>query len=482
MPANPGAERRLTEAAPSISTALTALLACPGCAAPLDDLACPACGTHFPVHDGVPWLVADPVSAQQEWRNRWQAGLAELEARQRAAREALSPGSSAGLSAAARARLTNLAEGYAGQHRQLRMLLGSLALARPADLTTYQALRTRLPPSMGIAGYATNVFRDWCWGDDENRRALSSVSDALGVTTPGKLLVLGAGAGRLAYDLHRLRAGQGEAAAAQVPPGTGPLSVALELNPYLTTILSRLARGERLAQVEFPLAPRAGDRSAIERTLEAPAPASGAFHVVLADARRPPFRPGSFDAVVTPWLLDVIDAAPTALIGVVNRLLKPGGRWVYHGSLAFDRSDLVDSINLEELKTMAADLGFSVEHCAESRDPYLCCPDSRHGRVEEVLTLGADKEADAGAQEPGWSLPEWLVTGEEPVPLTPAFEQQAMATRIHAFVMSLIDGKRSLNDMAALMEAQRLMPKEDARAAIRGFLIRMFDEASAGGG
>ena len=57
-----------------------------------------------------------------------------------------------------------------------------------------------------------------------------------------------------------------------------------------------------------------------------------------------------------------------------------------------------------------------------------------------------------------------------------------MATRIHAFIMSMIDGKRSLKDMAALMESQKLMPKAEAEEAIRGFLIKMYDEASSGGG
>jgi hypothetical protein len=43
--------------------------------------------------------------------------------------------------------------------------------------------------------------------------------------------------------------------------------------------------------------------------------------------------------------------------------------------------------------------------------------------------------------------------------------------------MSLIDGKRSLNDMAAVLEAQRLMPRDEAAAAIRLFLIRMYEDA-----
>jgi hypothetical protein len=75
------------------------------------------------------------------------------------------------------------------------------------------------------------------------------------------------------------------------------------------------------------------------------------------------------------------------------------------------------------------------------------------------------------------NLPDWLAKGRGPVPALPSFQNQAMATRIHAFIMSLIDGQRSLKDMAAVMEAQQLMPKEEAEAAIRGFLIKMFDEA-----
>jgi hypothetical protein len=43
--------------------------------------------------------------------------------------------------------------------------------------------------------------------------------------------------------------------------------------------------------------------------------------------------------------------------------------------------------------------------------------------------------------------------------------------------MSLIDGKRSIKDMAAVLEKQRLMTKEEAVPAIRTFLTKMFDDA-----
>jgi hypothetical protein len=63
------------------------------------------------------------------------------------------------------------------------------------------------------------------------------------------------------------------------------------------------------------------------------------------------------------------------------------------------------------------------------------------------------------------------------VPLLPAFRTQAFTTRIYAFVMSLIDGRRTLRDMAQLMEQQKLMPADEAEAAIRTFLTKMYDES-----
>ncbi len=446
----------------SFSPHLLERLACPRCDQPLgDDMNCPACQVDYPVHTDVPWLVADPKATRFEWKNRWQMALKDLEQRQRSARAALQSTNSE----AATVRLQTLADGYAAQHRALKHLLADLGLAGSTDLTTYLALKTRLPGQMGLMAYEANVFRDWVWGTKENEAALSALTAALDGSAHETCLVLGAGAGRLAFDLHQT---------------TRPaLTVAVELNPYLTTLTRKLADGESVSLVEFPLAPDSGSHSAMERTLEAPAVAADGFEVVLADVMRPPFQAGSFDLVVTPWLLDVIDADTTALLSLVNRSLRPGGRWLFQGSLAYQRPDPAGNINLDELVELAAAAGFNVGTVDESEQPYLDCPESRHGRRERILTFTAGKVAEAAPAARQQSLPDWLAKGRSPVPALTSFQNQAMATRIHAFIMSLIDGKRSLKDMAAVMEAQKLMPKDEAEEAIRGFLIKMFEEAGS---
>jgi hypothetical protein len=75
------------------------------------------------------------------------------------------------------------------------------------------------------------------------------------------------------------------------------------------------------------------------------------------------------------------------------------------------------------------------------------------------------------------ALPDWIVTGKEPVPLSNSFRTQAMSTQIYAFIMSLIDGKRTVQDMAQVLEKQKLMSRAEAEPAIRSFLTRMYDDA-----
>jgi aminopeptidase-like protein len=74
------------------------------------------------------------------------------------------------------------------------------------------------------------------------------------------------------------------------------------------------------------------------------------------------------------------------------------------------------------------------------------------------------------------------VTGKEPVPLLQSFRSQALSTQIYSYIMSLIDGKRTIADIAKILEQQKLMTKEEAEPAIRTFLIRMYDDSQRNSG
>jgi hypothetical protein len=107
----------------------------------------------------------------------------------------------------------------------------------------------------------------------------------------------------------------------------------------------------------------------------------------------------------------------------------------------------------------------------------MCSPASRHGRQESVFTFAATKTDSMKALTRHKALPDWIVTSKEPVPLLESFRTQAMTTQIYMFIMSMIDGKRTIKDMAKVMEQQKLMSRQDAEPAIRNFLTKMYDDS-----
>ena len=440
------------------------LLCCPRCRGPLTDsgtLACTACAKAYPRIDGLPWLFADPAEALGEWRARIHGFLAGLDVQAQRYRAALGDDVTR---PATRSRLKLLAAACADHARRVRALLAPVmdgAVAAAPEV--YSALGTSLPGGQGLASYYANLHRDWCWGDTENAAALRIVETALGPQGPGRTLLLGVGAGRLAYDLMCSRRPE-------------PL-LAADVNPLFLCAVQRLFAGERLELYEFPLAPRSVDSHAILRTLQAPQPVPDGCHLVFADASRAPFADGAFDTVITPWLIDVIDEDFATFAMRVNGWLRPGGRWINTGSLAFGSEDPARRYALEEVVAIAAAAGFGGIEPSEETVPYLCSPASRHGRLETVVTFAGTKLESMADPGPPRRVPEWLQRVDVPVPLLPDLQGRQLELKVLSYVASLVDGQRSIRDVARVLVERRLMTAEEAEPAVREFLSRMYDEA-----
>lgn len=445
------------------------LLACPRCgkaiSASAEAYRCAGCAVSFPMLEGIPWLFPEPGVALGEWRERLNLLLKKLEHEAQTLAEALQ---SKALHELTHRRLEHVRDATLDHVKRMRRLLAPLKLAKlEAGYETYLALRTRLPTDQGLTNYYANIHRDWAWGQAENGASAEMVAAAIGAgDEPRKMLVLGAGAGRLAYDLHMRTATE--------------LTVALDFNPLLMLVAQHVIHGEQIELYEFPLAPRGAADTAVLRKLAVDTPVRDGFHLVLGNALAAPFGLEHFDIVVTPWLVDILPEDFRVLCQRINALLPMGGRWIDFGSLAFYHADPARNYSLEECAAIVEGAGFSTPAISEREIPYLCSPASRHGRRESVVAWAATKEKKTARAPRYQALPDWLTKGDEPVPKLPSFELQATSTRIYAYIMSLIDGQRSLKDMAKLMEEQRLMPRTEAEPAIRSFIIKMYEDAQRG--
>ena len=215
---------------------LQSYLACPRCdKSPLSfdegKFGCDACKIQFPDIDGIPWMFADPETSLGEWRNRLQFALQQLSHEISGLERELK---NENLRPLTRRRVERYKKSTEQHRRSLQKLLKPVDLqSMSGNYESYLALRTRLPTDQGLNTYYANVHRDWCWGDEENNAALKQLQSVLHEHAElGDVLVIGAGAGRLAYDIHK------QLNCMRV--------VVMVFNPLLMLVAQAMARGDRL--------------------------------------------------------------------------------------------------------------------------------------------------------------------------------------------------------------------------------------------
>jgi SAM-dependent methyltransferase len=234
----------------------------------------------------------------------------------------------------------------------------------------------------GAGDYISCLFRDWGWSngrDEENDRSLSAIRRVTRAQDLGRMLVLGAGGCRLAYDLH-------------VQSGATETAV-LDIDPFLLVIAEAVIRGADVSLTETSVNAPEIDPVSRAWTLSAPSGPLGPerFHFFLADGTAPPFADQMFDTVVTPWFIDQVPTDLEALLRQVHGLLVPGGRWINHGPLIYrpEALGIARWYTRQEIFELAASVGYRMGAWESAPQPHLVSPLTGRGLIENVLTFEA---------------------------------------------------------------------------------------------
>ena len=359
----------------------------------------------------------------------------------------------------ARQRSAEMIEAVNGQVADIRSIVGALlpAVTGPVSDRDVASADTRWPLQ-----HIHHLYRDWGWPsgpDDENAQALALVRDVVGDRPLGRVIVLGAGACRLAYDLHRSGAFD---------------TTVVDLDPLLLAAAETVIRGGRVQLREANA--EIDERARVSRmwTLQAPqGPLDDArFHFAIADALAPPFEPHAFDTVVTPWFVDVVPPDLRDFISTIVGLLAPGGRWINMGPLRYPPERPVPlRFTREEVFELAAMAGFRVDGWRSASVPYLVSKLASRGKVEWVLAFAATYTGEPESASGG--LPPWLVFGHIPIPAAAPDAAAGEADPLRRAVLAALDGRRTLNDVTAAVAegvSRRGVSRADLRGAIRRFL------------
>jgi SAM-dependent methyltransferase len=391
---------------------------------------CTGCGTDFPALGGVPSLVPEPARKLADWR-RQVARMAELNERSLATideqlkRFDLLP--------ATRQRIEKLRVATVENAERVVGLFSAAGLEPDPRAKAGDG-------DFNIIEYYEHILRDWAWDRDgtaENGRALAQVKDAIGAEPLGRMLVLGAGPARLAYDL----------AIAHQPA----LTVALDLSPLLLLAARRIIFDGGLRLHEFPAEPRQGSLATFEHALSAPQGPPPRFHLLLADAFTPPLRRGVFDTVVTPWFIDIVPVDVRVTLALIHGLLKPGGRWINYGPLAYPSGHAHGQrYTPDELFELIGLAGFDRGETRVERIEFMSSPVAAHAKISQVISFAARKLEPLPAP-PDLPAPAWLLLSHLPIPRFPGLDAFVPEHPLLAYLKQRIDGRATLADLAAMI-------------------------------
>jgi hypothetical protein len=379
-------------------------------------------------------LVSDREALVRTWRGQLAAFEAMME---RTALELQSELGRFDLLPSTRQRLERIASANGENRSTVSALFAAAGLV--ADPIALERAEWQKGEGARIVQHFEQALRDWAWpGIEQNSASLARLVGVAGREQPlGRTLVLGAGAARLAYDLHCALAPE--------------LTIALDLDPFLILVAHAVLFDEGLKLVETPIDPASPEVSAVPRELRRTGDPPRNFACLLADAFEPPFADGSFDTIVTPWFIDVAADDFRDVIGLVSQLLGPRGRWLNDGALLYKTSNFDLRYSQQEVLELVQLAGFHIDAQAATEVAYLHSPDSGHARTESVLSFSATK-GNAAVEEAGVTTPNWILLRHLNVPAFPRAAPNAPS--LVAKILNLADGSRCINEIAAAMEEQ----------------------------
>lgn len=424
---------------------------------------------HFLLHNityqksiyGIPWAFDQAQSHLVQWQAKFAAFQAKMLTRLQKTQQELRK---VDLLSSTKARLEKVSLAYEEQLQFLNTLLPDFKASQDA-LTVLQALSDRIPSTQHFETYFNNIFRDWAWGDAENASSMQVLEPYFKEISHElrnlELVVLGAGACRLPLELHL-----------KYQPAH---TTVIDINPLLLITAKKLLEGEKVQLYEFPV-PAADAQNVVHKhdlTTNLRAPDN--FHFLFADGLNLPAPDQSLKAILTPWFIDIVPVPFHELATRLNTVMKKDAIWINFGPLGFFESGKSSSYTFEEIKEILSQCGFTIEKSNEEEIPYLHSPYCAQKRHEKVYLFRARKVKEVKKLPRYKYLPDYLSDPKQVFPMSEELIQVIQNARITADIGSLVDGRRSIHDMATLIAQNSTVPVEQAVENLLIFFVNLYE-------
>lgn len=406
--------------------------------------------------DQLPWLFKNPNYYQSYWNNKKNEFLNFHKTSQLNIENELKQGERR-MGPSTQLRLGVLRKAHESNYLTLGRLLNSL------DTAQTPSFEVAVPSHQSLHLYRKNLFRDWGWRTSENQQAVELIAEvAKGcLASAPTTCVLGAGASRLAMDVHKTF--------------HLPMTVAVDFNPLLLLVADEMLKGGTIKLWDFNVAPVEMENVAKEYHLRSPLGPIENFHLVCADITELPFKAEQFDCVITPWLIDILPFSFKLLAQRVNQILKVGGSWINFGPLGFSHRSESMNLTRPEIKEQWHECGFEVTQEKVTGVKYLSSDDEVNSRNETVFLFNI-KKVKSVAVESFEYIPNWLKDPSQSIPLTEDLQRHKQLVRFQADLFHSLDGKLSVNQIAQLFAQHYKIPVDTALLMAIN-VLRQFEES-----
>lgn len=450
-----------------IAPDLLAKLRCPKCKGPIKSKSgkgqCGTCLLTFPTLQSIPLMVPHPEQTWREWQQKVLHQLATYEREISEIHACEVERSKQGAKTSGRqsaeddtlARWQALKEGLVINGTTLHALMKPLLAQKWSTASLTASVKSDLLMQPSLMGYYANLNRDWSWGEAEIDSQVQAIEGLWPQSEKGcEVLILGSGAG-----------GFSSALAAQHPETK---FFQLDLNPFLLLVHEAMNSGQALDWAEFPVSPLDHRCSVVKQKLIRPQNwlSTAEQHLIWGDALQTPFADESFDLVLTPWIIDILPQDFERTAKSIARLLKKNGRWINLGPYGFHQNHWLKRHSDREVLKLLGDLGFEELVSRKAEVPYLNSPFASQKRFEQMLVFSARRPLTLPEVAALPKSSEWLCDSSLPVPRTEALMSYRLATETQAQIFALVDGQRSLAEIADEWGRSHGFQREEALAAV----------------
>ncbi len=413
-------------------------------------------GINYPVMRGIPWLNPHPLHSMVDWSIKLNHFHTILNEEIQVLSSELNHAENE-----TKQRLSLLLQGKQDFLSQVTDLVSVITQTKVASKPLYDALSDRAPNTQNLLSYEANLYRDWVWGEEENQLSVGLVSDKVNTDKIDNMLVIGAGACRLAYDLHH-----------ELTPGN---TIANDINPLLLFSAEQILFGDGLTINEFPMQPRSSDYVSLTHKIAAKQNPGDNFHLLFSDAVKPALQAGCCDLVITPWVIDIQPFELSEFLSAINHYLPIGGSWINFGSLVFNQDRDAYCYAIEEVNAIAESTGFRIEEISEHEIPYLKSPYNAGWRMENIWCWRAVKIADVSMTDDLQHLPNWILDPTVPIPANSEINNFAFSHQTYADIAAYIDGNHSIERIGRKFARKNKMDEQEATAMIKNFYLKMLN-------